>query len=269
MTFVTESELREIWKNGRGHLPVFPPETRFSASAQDFIKTLQMEVKPVSEQPGGINQTSPMVLPPVDWDKSGIFPVNLSGPIPVCSECGQPLQTKPNHMTQLDPGHFASKTDPRLIFRGRVDSLHALVMLTASTARRFELRELAKNLDTLAAYCREIMSAEYHLRLVATLSLLGKSEDQLHDISHWPDKHLGIPHIIPGSYDHEILHWMNVLRTQCREVEIVALQAFPPIDNDPTGVGASLAKALNRLSSAVYVLELYFQAGKLGWKVTE
>ena len=38
---------------------------------------------------------------------------------------------------------------------------------------------------------------------------------------------------------------------------------------DPAGVGPSLARALNRLSSAVYVLALYFQAGKIHWKTLE
>jgi ethanolamine utilization cobalamin adenosyltransferase len=261
MNVITESELRELWQNGRGQLPSFPPGTRFSASAQDFLKTHQIETR-LDETPKFQGSQAGT------WDKPGSFPVVLTGPLPVCSECGQPLHAKPEHMTQIDAGHFAPKTSPRLLLRGRVDSLHAFVMLAAAAARRFELPELAFNLDTLAAYCREIMSAEYNMRPVAALALMGKSEQELHDISHWPDRHLGIPHIIPGPYDHEILHWLNVLRTQSREVEVVVLQAFPPDGFDPTGVGASLARALNRLSSAVYVLELYFQAGKLSWKTS-
>lgn len=257
MSVITESELRELWQNGRGQLPAFPPGTRFSSAAQDFLKTNRVEVR---------YESAPTVQN-VDWNKPGTFPVVLTGPLPVCSECGQPLHAKPEHLTQIDAGHFAPKTSPRLILRGRVDSLHALVMLTASVARRFELPELAQQLDTLAAYCREIMSAEYNLRPAAALTLMGKSEAELHEISHRPDQHLGLPHLVPGPHDHEILHWLNVLRTQAREVEVVALQAFPPDAPDPTGVNASLARALNRLSSAVYVLELYFQAGKLSWKV--
>ncbi len=101
------------------------------------------------------------------------------------------------------------------------------------------------------------------------LSPNGEYHGELHEISHWPDRHLGIAHIVPGPFDPEILHWLNVLRTQAREVEIVALETFPPGGIDPAGVGASLAQALNRLSSAVYVLELYFQAGKLSWKALE
>jgi len=257
MSVITESELRELWQNGRGQLPPFPPGTHFSASALDFLKTNRVEVR---------YETAPAVQN-ADWDKPGSFPVVLTGPAPVCSECGQPLHTKPEHLTQIDAGHFAPKTSPRLVFRGRVDSLSALTMLTASVARRFELPELARQLDTLTAYCREIISAEYNLRPAAALTLLGKSEAELHEISHWPDKHLGLPHLVPGAHEHEILHWLNVLRSQAREVEIVALQAFPPDALDPAGVGVSLARALNRFSSAVYVLELYFQAGKLSWKV--
>jgi ethanolamine utilization cobalamin adenosyltransferase len=258
---ITESELREMWQNGRGKLPPFPPGTRFSAAAQDFLKVhgivLETDGSPPDVQNKGV----------ADWNKPGSFPVVLTGPVPVCSECGQPLHAKPEHLTQLDAGRFAPKTNPRLVLRGRVDSLHGQVMLTASIARRFELPDLALQLDTLAAYCREIMSAEYHLRPVAPLTLFGKNEAELHDISHWPDKHLGLAHLVPGPHDHEILHWLNVLRTQAREVEVVALQAFPPEGLDPAGVGASLARALNRLSSAVYVLELYFQSGQLSWKV--
>lgn len=260
MSFITESELRELWQNGRGQLPPFPPGTRFSTAAQDFLKTNRVEVRFDATPTVQANSNA-------DWNKPGTFPVVLTGPMPICSECGQPLHAKPEHLTQIDAGHFAPKTSPRLVFRGRVDSLNALVMLTASTARRCELPELAQQLDTLAAYCREIMSAEYNLRPVSSLTLLGKSEAELHEISHWPDKHLGIPHLVPGPHDHEMLHWLNVLRTQSREVEVVALQAFPADSFDPAGIGAGLARALNRLSSAVYVLELYFQAGKLSWKV--
>lgn len=242
MTIITESELRELWQNGRGRIPAFPPDARFSDSAREFLREHKIEFQTSSETVSA------------DWNKPGTFPVLLSGPVPVCSECGQLIKHKPEHMTQLDAGHFAPKTTPRLVLRGRVDSLHAFIMLAASKARGFGMTALAGHLDTLAAYCREIMSAEYNMRPVAPLTLLGKSEEELHQISHWPDRHLGIQHIVPGPEDHEMLHWLNVLRTQAREVEVVALEAGPI---------ANLPQAFNRFSSAVYVLELYWKAGKL------
>jgi ethanolamine utilization cobalamin adenosyltransferase len=168
---------------------------------------------------------------------------------------------KPDHMTQLDTGHFAAKTHPRVKLRGRLDTLHALVMLAAAEARRYQLPPLAAHLDTLAAYCREIQSAEYHQRVVQPLAVAGKSEDEIHEISHWPDKHLGIAHLTPGPDDHAILHWMNYVRTQTREAEVAALETYPPPERP------DLSRALNRLSSAVYYLELLFKAGKLSWQV--
>jgi ethanolamine utilization cobalamin adenosyltransferase len=264
MSIVTESELRELWQNGRGLIPAFPPGTRFSPAAQDFLAAHPSDVQ-LSEQlktPSG-GQDGP------DWDKPSVFPVILSGPVPVCAECGQPLPHKPDHMTQIDAGHFASKASPRLALCGRVDGLQAQVMLTAAVARRFMLPELGRSLDSLAAYCRELLSAEYAFRPAAPLTLLGKTENELQEMSHWPDKYLGFQHLTPGPQDHEMLHWLNLLRTQAREVELAALQAFPADGLDPAGVGVSLRRGLNRLSSAVYVLELYFQSGKITWKAVE
>jgi hypothetical protein len=42
---ITEIELRELWRDGRQALPAFPPGTRFSPAAQDFIKDHQLEIR--------------------------------------------------------------------------------------------------------------------------------------------------------------------------------------------------------------------------------
>src|SRR3990172_5745324 len=158
---ITEAELRELWRDGKNPLPPFPPGTRFSPAAQDFLKAHKLEIR--FEAP----LTSDLRPPTSDpqhpaWDKPGTFPVVLTGPVPVCAVCGQPVTHKPDHMTQLDAGHFAAKTHPRVKLRGRLDTLHALVMLAAAEARRYQLPRLAAHLDSLAAHCREVQSAGYH-----------------------------------------------------------------------------------------------------------
>ena len=250
---ITEAELRELWRDGKNALPPFPPGTRFSPAAQDFLKAHRIEIRFEPAPAPLTTHYSP------NWDKPATFPVVLSGPVPMCEVCGQPVHHKPEHMTQLDASHFAPKTHPRIKLRGRLDSLHALMMLTSAEARRYQLPPLAEALDTLAAYCREIQSAEYHARPVQPLTLLGKTEDELHDISHWPDKHLGIPHLTPGPADHSIVHWLNYTRTQAREIEITSLE---------TSAAPDLARALNRVSSAIYVLELLFHTGQLRWRAS-
>jgi hypothetical protein len=38
---ITEEELRQAWQNGRGQIPTFPPGTRFTPAALDFLKVRQ------------------------------------------------------------------------------------------------------------------------------------------------------------------------------------------------------------------------------------
>ncbi len=262
MSFFTEGELREFWQNGKGTLPPFPLGTRFSNSAMDFIKAQRIEIRFITADSKNTKSSDSGENSKQIWDRPGEFPVILDGPLPLCIECGQPVHSKPEDLTQLDSHHFSLKTNPRIIFRGKIDNLQAKFLLVSSMARRLDLVELALQLDTLAAYSREILSAEYHWREVSPLSVLNLTEDQLHDISHWPEKNLGINHIVPSSNDHEILLWLNVLRTETREIEILAIQLLSQSHNPEIGLG----KALNRLSSAIYVLELYFRKGKFDWK---
>lgn len=298
MTVITEAELRELWQGGRGVIPPFPPDTRLTPSARDFVHqwgimiALEGEAEGSSGgmgqkstwRTGGLEEAGTSTLqssnlptfqpPPLQpsnpplrpiWDKPGEFPVNLSGPLPTCTVCGQPVVNKPAHMAQLDATHFAPKTAPRFVFRGRMDTLHAHFLLAAAQARRFNLADLVDYLETLSAYCREITSAEYHGREVAPLQLAGLSEAEIREASHWPERTLGIPHVAPAPGDHEMLLQLNLLRCQAREAELVAASAFTGPDGQPTR--PDLMTALNRLSSAVYYLILLFKAGKIAWKI--
>jgi len=267
MAIVTEAEIRERVRRPRQDMRLtFAPGTRFSPAAQDFLKQWQVDVRfedtDTSTTPGDSHQTAAEAGERPEWDRPGTFPVMFEGDSPTCSLCGQPIKDKPEHMTQIDAQHFAAKQVPRLRFRGQVDSLHGLCLLAYARARHFNLLKLAGHLSTLAAYCREILSAEYNEREVAPLQLAGLHETQLRAYSQHPERHLGIEHIVPGVEDHEMLLWLNYLRCQAREVEIKALQAFtdtpcyPPQHPD-------LTRALNRFSNAVYYLELLFRAGKL------
>ena len=41
---ITEEELRQAWQNGRGQIPAFPPGTRFTPAALDFLKAREPAV---------------------------------------------------------------------------------------------------------------------------------------------------------------------------------------------------------------------------------
>jgi ethanolamine utilization cobalamin adenosyltransferase len=258
---ITEAELREMWQAGRGVIAPLPAATRFTPSASDFIKEWGLAITYLEAAP----PVRPANANRPAWDRPAEFPVNLAGPLPVCVACGQPVAHKPDHLAQLDAGHYAPKTRPRFRFRGKVDTLHAQVLVTEAAARRHNLPQLAGYLSTLAAYCREIASAEYHERPVMPLQLAGISEDDLHRITHHPEQTLGISHVTPSPDDPEALLALNLLRCQAREAELLAAEVFAGPAGQP--LRPDLLRALNRLSNAVYYVTLLFKAGKIGWKI--
>jgi hypothetical protein len=51
---LTEADLRALWQNGRQPLPPFPPGTRFSPSAQDFLKDHGLTIRFAPALPAGL-----------------------------------------------------------------------------------------------------------------------------------------------------------------------------------------------------------------------
>ncbi|MCL3859791.1 hypothetical protein [Actinotalea sp. K2] len=247
---VTESALREQLRQPRAGAQVTVPRgATLSPSAQDLVAhwgLVLVEADPVeSPRAGPAGRAS--------WDRPSTFPVRLGTATPTCTTCGGPVDVKPDALTQLDACHLAPKTHPRIRLRGRVDSLQALALLTAARAREAGSAELARHLGTVAAYCRELMSAEYNERAAGPVEVDGLDEAAVHDVTHDPRGRLGVDHLTPGAGDPELLHWLNLLRCEVREVEVLALEAFGSPHHP---YGASVVHGLNRLSSVVYYLEL-------------
>jgi ethanolamine utilization cobalamin adenosyltransferase len=191
------------------------------------------------------------------WDRPADFPVR---PVtePRCATCDGPVTTKPDHLTQIDARRFGPKTDPQVKLRGRLDGLQAQSLLVAGRARAAGHDDVARHLQTLGAYCRALLSSEYHNREAPPVTLAGVDEEALHAATHDPQKALGVPHLTPGPEDPELQHWLAVLRCEVRAAEIQALEAFPPEASSPER--ASLRHGLNRLSSAVYYLQLLLRS---------
>ncbi len=236
---LTEAELRALYQNGKRHLPEFPEGTRFTPAALDFLHSIQCD-KSSEKAPSAADNKSTQ-----SWDHPGSFTIDPSGKFSINSG------PKPDTITQLDSKSFGSKNDPKIILRGRLDTLNACFLLTASHARKQNLNEIAAMIDTLGAYCREILSAEYHNRPPMPIQLAGLDEQAIHKISHEPEQIFYQSHLEPTSSSPELLLWLNWLRAESREVELCAI----PLNR------MDLIHALNRLSAAIYVIEcIYNQA---------
>jgi ethanolamine utilization cobalamin adenosyltransferase len=260
VSIVTESALRERLPRPRvGARIDLPRGSTLSPAARDFVAQWQLElVESGVAAPRDLDPGEPRPA----WDRPSAFPVVTSGDTPRCVTCGGTVTDKPDHLTQLDACHLAPKNLPRIRLRGRIDSLQALCLVVASRAAATTNPQLAHHLGTVAAYCRELLAAEYAERPAGPPTVAGRDADEVHRATHDPDGVLGTGHLAPGPDDPDVLLWCNHLRAQVREVELVALDAFPSPHHP---YGASIVHGLNRLSSVVYYLELRLVAEGGTW----
>lgn len=264
MSILTEAQLRERVRQPQDGMKIHLPRgTVFSPSAADFIKQWHIEIAYEETEndassrgaavPAKRSDSDPAQERP-EWEKDSIFPVNLKGELPRCITCGTQLAKKPEYMTQLNADLFAPKSNDRIRLRGKLDTLQALCLIVGAMAREQGDHKTAGLLETLAAYCREMMSAEYNERPVQPLTIDGLDETQLRKVTHDPEEALGVPHLTPNTQDSLLLLWLNYLRTQARETELATIDCFggDSYAHDIYG----LVQAMNRMSSAVYYLEL-------------
>jgi ethanolamine utilization cobalamin adenosyltransferase len=164
---------------------------------------------------------------------------------------------KQEHMTSLSGKATAKKSDPRIEFRGRLDSLDAFVVAIQVGAKREGVPALVEKLEEIRLKVRDILTCEVTGKPCEDLSLWGLGSDEIRERSHHPEKYFGIGHILPHHTMGLVAATLNTLRTQVREAELSACRAF---DRDGNGNEKKspdrpdIIAALNRLSAAVYIL---------------
>ena len=150
---------------------------------------------------------------------------------------------KPEPMTHLNGDTLVPKTHPRIFLRGKLDSLESTLILC-----QLQLPALTQPLGELLAQTRRILRCEVLEEPLKEVRLLGLTEEELRRRSHIPQEYYGVPHFMPEASDGETIAHLNRLRCQVRETELAAAAAFPE------GQREDLLQALNRMSSAVYLL---------------
>lgn len=152
---------------------------------------------------------------------------------------------KPEQMTHLNGDVLVHKRHPVIRFRGKLDSLQAELLLLMTRYPGLPLQELLN-------LARQLMSCDVLGEPVQEEKLLGLSAQELRQHSHFPQKYYGQPHFMPGVEDGEVVLQLNRLRSLVRQVELAAVDAF--CDRDGVPVRVDILQALNRMSSAVYIL---------------
>ena len=157
------------------------------------------------------------------------------------------LEEKPEHMTHLNAETLVRKDHPRILFRGKLDTLESELMLC-----QLKCPALAENLGEILALAREIMACDVLGKPLQRSTLCGLTEQEQRQRSHFPQNFYGQPHFMPQYVDGESVVRLNRVRCAAREAELAAVAALQDAEGNPTRL--DLLRALNRMSSMLYLL---------------
>ena len=165
-------------------------------------------------------------------------------------------EEKPEHMTHLNAQVLVRKTHPRIIFRGKIDSLEAELLLCVHQAEGEPLRQLTEILD----FARLLIRCDVLEEAVTQEKLCGLTLEELRSRSHRPQDYYGQPHFMPSGQDSKLLLQVNRARSMAREAELAAVEAFSDREGKPTR--PDILQAMNRISSMLYLVMIGIKAGK-------
>lgn len=222
----TLNTVRENLRNREGKRVFFLGKgDSLTSEARDFLLRERIDILPASEAKPGRYR-----LPGGGW-----------------------TEEKPEHMTHLNGDVLVPKTHPRIRFRGKLDTLEAELLLCRLECPRFD-KELGEILD----FVRELLRREVLEEPMEEKTLLGMTEAELRRKSHFPQEYFGQPHFMPSAKDGAVILRLNRCRCAAREAELSAAEAFTDREGVPTR--ADLLRAMNRLSSALYLLMIQQKA---------
>lgn len=167
---------------------------------------------------------------------------------------GAILTQKPEQMTHLHGDVLVSKTHPRIAFRGAIDSLEAEILFCQASLDS----TLAEQLGQILAFVRNLLRCDVLDEPVEWERLCGLTEEELRSRSHRPQDYYGQPHFMPQAADGQAVLLLNRCRCMARAAELAAAHAF--IDADGNAIRPDILKALNRVSSMIYILMIQKKA---------
>ena len=160
---------------------------------------------------------------------------------------------KPEHMTHLNGDFLVVKDHPRIIFRGKLDTLEAELILCQLTDRSLEAP-----VGEILELARRIIRCEVLDEPLQWDRLCGLTEDEQRKRSHFPQDYYGQPHFMPSAADGAAIARLNRARCAAREAELAAVTAFRDREGNPTRV--DILRAMNRMSSMLYLLMIQKRA---------
>lgn len=170
---------------------------------------------------------------------------------------------KPENMTQLFGNTLVYKNNLRIKLRGQLDLLHGKWILFSKEIDGKKNSKLNGDLKSIEDFIKTILVSEILETPLENLKIFNEDLDKIKEISHNPKKYFSLDHLfnITSDYDLLILK-LNEIRGFARTVEIIAVETFYKENEEVKRL--DLLTALNRLSSAIYIMMLKGVKGEYG-----
>jgi ethanolamine utilization cobalamin adenosyltransferase len=180
---------------------------------------------------------------------------------------GERFANKPDHLTHLvDDDSLVPKTEPRIVARGKLELLQSALLDAQVAADADGARALVGELGEILELARALVGAEVTGRPAPPPVLWGMSGVEIRDATHHTHELYGVPFMYPDVRQGPVIAKLSLARAVAREAEVAMVAAFPPAGGLPTAPPGrpDLAEALNRISSALYLLAVRYVAGIYG-----
>ena len=266
MGLITEAELRAMWKHLPDHAPadkVFHLKKKdiLTPSARSYL--LEKNIAILAEQaetetlPSNQKDLASMQNPEVIFAKEIIQQKKFR------TELGISLDEKPEYMTHLKGNFLVFKDHPIIVLRGNIDHLETELLLVQAEAVELAMPKLAEDLEEVLTFIRNLIRAEVMNEPLRESSILGMTEADLRQQSHFPKKYFQLGHFMPDYHMPKAVLLLNRLRALTRKTEISAYQAFKhDLDEENKIKRTDIIQALNRLSSLFYIMMFWVRTGK-------
>lgn len=168
---------------------------------------------------------------------------------------------KPVHMTVLYGDVLVAKDHPQILFRGKVESLQAQIILNqAMIAENGGSQKLIDDLNQILVILRNILRSHVLNQPLEVESILGLNPAELEarvkePLRYYQLEQAGVPDYTRGTQYARL----NQLYTQTREVEVAAITALHEGNKYTRN---DILEVLNRLSSAFRVMMFMQLAGE-------
>jgi ethanolamine utilization cobalamin adenosyltransferase len=165
-------------------------------------------------------------------------------------------------MTHLYGNQLIEKDNPVIVFRGKLDSLCALILEAQVLGEEKNNSGFVNDLQEILEFVRSLFPAEYKRVPLGEFRVLGYGSKELREISHNPEKYFGRKHLLVHQSMGPLPLRLNRLRTTAREAELAAAALLRDTKTNPAPCKSQdaersrkdIVEALNRLSGLFYML---------------